>query len=128
MLHMKKKIDFVKLHDNINVDYKINNITKLIENLTKNIDINEYFLSFEFTLFVINLMENDMYHKKYKNVNKVNIIIDIIEKIFKIKLNNEHFNERQKSKILSDIEYIYKNKIYKVVSCLYVYFVFFFFT
>lgn len=125
---MKKKIDFVKLHDNINVDYKINNITKLIENLTKNIDINEYFLSFEFTLFVINLMENDMYHKKYKNVNKVNIIIDIIEKIFKIKLNNEHFNERQKSKILSDIEYIYKNKIYKVVSCLYVYFVFFFFT
>ena len=128
MSSVQKKIAFVKLKDNMNIDRKVDNLNNMIKELVENIDIDEYFMSFELTLLIINFIENDFCKKKYDNMNKINAINTIIETMFKKKLNDESLNERQKHKILSDIEHIYKNKMYTHFSYAYVYFIFFFFT
>jgi len=164
---MQKKITFVKLRDNMNIERKVDNLTHMIKELVEHIDIDTYFLSFELTLLVINFIENDFCKQKYKNMDKINVAISIIEKIFEKKLNSEynknenennknenennninetniiktdyemlkehqnavngHLNDRQKKKILADIDHIYKKKMYVKFSIWYIYIIFFFF-
>ncbi len=94
--------------------------------MTENLDLDEYFLSFELTLFVVNYVENAL-NSKYKNVDRVDVTIKIIENLFNKKLNNEKLNEQQKTKITQDIDTIYKDKLYTIVPTYYLCMVNFFF-
>jgi hypothetical protein len=118
---MNKKIDFIKLKNNIKIENKIENLVDFITKITEKNDLDSFFMSFEFTLFVINFVVND-FGEKYKYIDKKKVSFTIIEKIFKNKFDeNSEYNESYKKKILTDINTIFDEKIYKVISKIYVY-------
>ena len=122
---MNKKIDFIKLKNNIKIENKIENIVDFINKITEKNNLDSFFMSFEFTKFVVNYVVND-FDEKYKYVDRKKISFAIIEKIFKHKFDendDEHkeYIESYKKKIITDINVIFDEKKYIKISKLYVF-------
>ena len=106
------KLTTIKLPLNMKIEHKVKTLGMIIKELTKNINMEQFFMSTELIYLITNFVENDLNSSKYKSVNKSDVVIKIIEFLYEMQLSDE-----QKKKINQDIASLYdKNMIKKVTN------------
>jgi hypothetical protein len=112
---MGKKYELLKITNVLSEDIEINIIANFISKLTMQMDLNKYYTSCEFTLFLYNCIINS--NLKINKQNEIKYLIKLYELIFiSDKLSEEHI-----LKIKTDLEYIKMRKLFTKINFIYYY-------
>lgn len=103
-------MEHIKLNNKLKVLDKIGEISKyIIEKIQSMPNYQELRNDVEIILYVCTLIENELQQTKTKSINKKEIVIDIINKIFSLK--PEEFKNIDKN-----IEFLHSNNLIKKIS------------
>ena len=106
---MSKKYEYISIPKNISYDLQIQCLITFINKTFKEIDLEDYYYSFEMTLFLYNCIYNS--NLKVDDNTFIKHIQYIYEKLYKKKAS-----EDLKKKLINDLKHIKKRKLRKKIS------------
>ena len=123
-----RKYELLMMSKTISYQRSIANVVEFLNEVLDNIDEKQFFLTYEMTLFIYNIMLNTnsdytYLTNKYWKFDIENQVIEIIRQLFGKKID---ITENHVEKIRNDINFIVKYKKYTYVYDI-VYYIFFFF-
>lgn len=86
------------------MDSREETIVTFIKHITKNLNIETYFMSIEFTLLIVDFVQNGVCEKRIKAAGIDTIVMNVTEKVF-----DRELSAYQKKKIIADVEYLITN-------------------
>ena len=106
---MSKKYEYISIPKNISYDLQIQCLITFINKAFKEIDLEDYYYSFEMTLFLYNCIYNS--NLKVDDNTFIKHIQYIYEKLYEKKAPDD-----LKKKLVNDIKHIKKRKLRKRIS------------
>ena len=100
------KMSMLGLTGGLKLDSREETIVTFIKHITNNLDIQKYFMSMEFTLLVVDFVQNGVCYQRIQSKSLEKIVVSVIEKVFERTLT-----KWQQQKVSDDVNYLCANKL-----------------
>lgn len=105
------KMSMLGLSGGLQMDSREETIVTFIKHITNNLCIEDYFMSMEFTLLIVDFVQNGVSARRIKAAGTATIVANVTAKVFDRKLSTF-----QKKKIAADVKYLTDNDMTTYVT------------